>query len=518
VFSSQDIYNKSTAIIQAADKEKSLKTLPTSIIALIAHNVPFQVFPDDDEKTIIARIKAEQTREIDLLAKSSSLKGIEGAIACKKLPDSHDVNILIKKNELIDQANLQMANKISKITEDKNGIDLEIKGNVLSAQLTRIPSGLIKELAERTSKAKAHLLSISVTHNKITSFPEELCQFDQVRYINFSKNELTELPSNFRHFKYLDQLYLDENQFSQFPSVVCELKELTLLSFNRSKFKFIPEKIGLLKNLTKFNLERCENLSTVPASIKYLNKLEILSITGNKFVNYSLSDELVSIFKKTYSYDNLGRGNNYSQFYYSFATPGFSPSVSFSDDFSKHQQLEILEADPSTKKPLSFILLRKEATQILATLPSIMISNTNIKPKTDNLGIEYYKNGEYKEAIKVFKNNVAQTKECDAPSLYNLASALMKLNSEASLIEARGYLVSACILMPSYKTYQTRLEECCSQLKTLLTQSPVNHSHALSSSKSGVASFGHFSGPSLSSSVPSSLDLDKESKKRRKPG
>jgi hypothetical protein len=99
--STQNIYDKSAAIIRAADKQEALKALPTSIIVLIAHGVSFQIFPSDDEKTIIERIKVEQTREINLLARSSSLKGIEGAAACKKLPDSQEVSILIKKMNLL---------------------------------------------------------------------------------------------------------------------------------------------------------------------------------------------------------------------------------------------------------------------------------------------------------------------------------------------------------------------------------------------------------------------------------
>jgi Leucine-rich repeat (LRR) protein len=123
--------------------------------------------------------------------------------------------------------------------------------------------------------------------------------------LNLSQRGLKKVPDGVRRFKNLEVLDLGYNELSELPSWICELKKIKELDIANNKFIKLPDfifNIGTLetldcsaneiqnfeikgdkKLLNQLNLA-FNNLTDLPSNFTYLKKLQIIVLTGNRFI------------------------------------------------------------------------------------------------------------------------------------------------------------------------------------------------------------------------------------------
>jgi Leucine-rich repeat (LRR) protein len=444
-----NIYELSQNILQSDNPQELLSSLPPSILQLIANQVPLEILPDDTEISLLNRVIEQQKKEYKAIS-FTPLKSIYSIIEeYKSFENKNDIEYLIKKNALLEEANLETVNlfnsRISILEDNSHGFNLNLEGTIYHGKLSRIPLSLIDKVIE-INKTKP-LLGINISENKLQIFPDAFTQCKEVNFINISNNQLKNLPTSFVKFINLETLYMDGNKFKTFPETICELKKISYLQMKNNPLQFIPSKINQLRSLENFYLDNCQ-LRTLPRELSQLNQLATLSLNSNRFAIYTFPEELKSILQSTRSYD--GFGSNYNDLYHYFETPEFAPSRDFIDEFKKYKESELTKNLSLTLNHLNTL------AKNICDKDFLIHSHQNLQA----LGLKHYKNNDYQSAAHIYKQLVDETKECEPVSLYNLASSLIKMNEPKNLIQARGYLVSACILSNNNSKYQKKLKEC----------------------------------------------------------
>ncbi|WP_017852740.1 leucine-rich repeat domain-containing protein [Leptospira interrogans serovar Szwajizak] len=123
-----------------------------------------------------------------------------------------------------------------------------------------------KDLAKALQNpSKVFILNLSF--NRITIFPKEIGQLQNLKSLDLSGNQLTTLPAEIGQLKNLKELHLNGNQL-----------------------KTLPKEIGQLQKLEKLNLDgdqlitfsKGNQLTTLPAEIGQLKNLKELHLNGNQ--------------------------------------------------------------------------------------------------------------------------------------------------------------------------------------------------------------------------------------------
>lgn len=174
---------------------------------------------------------------------------------------------------------------------------------------------------------KDSVISLSLVNKGLTTLPNEILLFKNLKVLDISSNNINNLPDWLGKMACLEELYCRSNKIDKLPLDICNLKNLTVLDFwnnnvvsipsclstssikkinfgmnslsyiPKSIFKIshleelnlsnnsiteVPLEVGLLKSLTNFDLSY-NKLSQLPNSVKEIKTLQIVNIQGNYF-------------------------------------------------------------------------------------------------------------------------------------------------------------------------------------------------------------------------------------------
>ena len=139
----------------------------------------------------------------------------------------------------------------------------------------------------------------------LTAFPEQLYQLaDTLEVLDLSGNQLTTLPDELTRFTQLRILFASNNPFTELPRVLGRMPQLEMVGFKACQIRDVPadslppplrwliltdnqigelpETLGNRPRLQKLMLA-CNQLSALPHSLAQCDKLELLRISGNQF-------------------------------------------------------------------------------------------------------------------------------------------------------------------------------------------------------------------------------------------
>ncbi|XDD49463.1 leucine-rich repeat domain-containing protein [Leptospira sp. WS92.C1] len=155
-----------------------------------------------------------------------------------------------------------------------------------------------KKTAEETlAEAKQNPEAVTVLDlgmQKITSFPEEICNFPNLKRLDLRLNSLSSLPDTIGNCKNLEQLNVFGNDLTTFPSSLSKLKKLKILLTGNndlivlpSELLFLPEIKTIYADQNKLTLRETD--IEILASLPNLEELDLNLNAGIKTlpVNYT---------------------------------------------------------------------------------------------------------------------------------------------------------------------------------------------------------------------------------------
>lgn len=218
------IYLLAQTILKSDNKQELLNHLPLNILQLIAHQVPLQIFSDDTENTIINRVIEQQKNEYEVISYSTGESIYSLVDQYKILENKNDIEHIIKKNILLENANLEIAKSFNEreaiLKKYSHGFHLNLEGTTYDGKLSRIPLSLINQVIEVNKTTP--LLGINLSYNEIQVFPDALSECQEIDFINISDNQFKTLPESFAKLVNIETIYMCNNQFKIFPEVICE--------------------------------------------------------------------------------------------------------------------------------------------------------------------------------------------------------------------------------------------------------------------------------------------------------
>ena len=139
---------------------------------------------------------------------------------------------------------------------------------------------------------------LDVSHNLLTSLPDEIGNCPSLVEIRLNGNQIERLPESIGMLENLESLNLSSNQLETLPRNLSGLRILKSLNLESNNIHTIPDSIGHLEMLSDLNLAKNQIQNIEPGSLENLRSLVQLDIHQNKlthFVSVPASDQLDSI-------------------------------------------------------------------------------------------------------------------------------------------------------------------------------------------------------------------------------
>jgi len=136
---------------------------------------------------------------------------------------------------------------------------------------------------------------LDLSHNMITSIPNEFCLMKSLAWLDISYNNIQDLPAQFgllsslhtlkashnkmsaipttfQYLRDLEELFLSSNEFHDFDSILCEhLPKLRVIELESNRIKHLPPEICSMSHIEELNL-RHNNIQSVPLKLaSYVN-------------------------------------------------------------------------------------------------------------------------------------------------------------------------------------------------------------------------------------------------------
>lgn len=118
---------------------------------------------------------------------------------------------------------------------------------------------------------------LSITWDKLKSFPEEVFQFVNLQHLDLMDNEITSIPNQIGQLKNLQILFLSNNKINSLPEELKQLTHLEDLHLERNRMESLPDWIAELKSLKKVGLR--DNKLSVEAIDALDKKFEKIKVT-----------------------------------------------------------------------------------------------------------------------------------------------------------------------------------------------------------------------------------------------
>jgi len=124
---------------------------------------------------------------------------------------------------------------------------------------------------------------LDLSKNKLSTLPETIYQFKNLRELNLSQNKFTSLPDNF-YFPNLQILNLEKNDLDTFSSSICQNTQLRNLYLGKNDIHYLPECIGNLQELVTIDIW-FNPLKDLPMALTTMRKLRAIDMRGVTYSN-----------------------------------------------------------------------------------------------------------------------------------------------------------------------------------------------------------------------------------------
>ncbi|KAK6766366.1 hypothetical protein RB195_025959 [Necator americanus] len=151
--------------------------------------------------------------------------------------------------------------------------------------------------------AFANLVSLDVSNNGLSFFPEDIGKMVHLRNLVARNNLIEELPKSMTNLENMETLYLSGNRFETVPPVLFSMHRLRVLHLGGNRIENVPYAIGTLLRLEILYLGG-NLLKEVPATIGRLQRLSSLSLCDNQL------ETIPSTFGELRNLESLSLHNN----------------------------------------------------------------------------------------------------------------------------------------------------------------------------------------------------------------
>ena len=210
-----------------------------------------------------------------------------------------------------------------------------------------------------------NLRELFLHRNCLEAVPLQLCKLARLEVLWLNSNKLTSLPNEISQLKTLKRLHLDYNFIEEFPSALCELTSLEVLYMNNNSLRSIPEDIGKLKNLKRLYLQH-NKISDIPRGVCLLTNIETLLLDHNE-ITHIKSDFQVYQTEREQASANISVKNN------PFVTPQSKLKLSTGSLHPRTQSLTLQNRRCSQQQQGDKGRLERRAR---ASLPHVQLDTT----------------------------------------------------------------------------------------------------------------------------------------------
>eukprot|EP01132_Coremiostelium_polycephalum_P005345 gene5345-6667_t len=223
-----------------------------------------------------------------------------------------------------------------------------------------ISSNLIQTLPSTISKLKS-LKQLNISRNKLTELPlgfrhltklhKLSMDYNQIGVIHekimvnlcrlakltISNNKLKSFPYSVNHLGSLIELNLSQNQLETLPDSICFLTNLKKLNLNHNNIKTLPENIGFLTKLVDLQLYN-NQLSCFPHSFLKCRSIREIGVDGNKLPSiYYLGIKAIRYHLKNPNSDLI------DSFQFDESVSSFQPSTNPRKNWESNTELQKLQ-------------------------------------------------------------------------------------------------------------------------------------------------------------------------------
>jgi len=178
-------------------------------------------------------------------------------------------------NAKVREAKLMLRREIDRIGGEI--VDLgnhKFKLNFKSINIRKLPEVLFEDPFVYEYCVQS-LVSMNVSHNKLTEIDDELGDFIAIENLDLSHNKLKKLPRTFSQFTSLVKLNVTYNQLKKLPKNLHKCTKLEIFYAEHNFIKFLPKNLGFLPSAVFVNLSDNKLLS-IPSSMYSVKKLLVL--------------------------------------------------------------------------------------------------------------------------------------------------------------------------------------------------------------------------------------------------
>lgn len=130
----------------------------------------------------------------------------------------------------------------------------------------------------------ANVTSLNFGGNRISSLPDELILFQQLRILFFANNSFDSIPEVLSNLKSLYMVSFKSNKLKEI-SETCLSSSIEWLILTDNELTSLPLSIGSLTKLRKCMLAG-NKLSFLPTTMKHCQKLELIRLAANNFTDF----------------------------------------------------------------------------------------------------------------------------------------------------------------------------------------------------------------------------------------
>jgi hypothetical protein len=121
----------------------------------------------------------------------------------------------------------------------------------------------------------------------LNNLPESIKELKMLHTLFLQENNISLIPESIGNLNSLKVLQLSRNKINTLPKSFWKLKKLTTLYLRNNPINIIPENIGKLESLERLELDECDNITSLPSSLKNLKNLKIISFDGLQYSEFS---------------------------------------------------------------------------------------------------------------------------------------------------------------------------------------------------------------------------------------
>jgi Leucine-rich repeat (LRR) protein len=121
----------------------------------------------------------------------------------------------------------------------------------------------------------------------ITTLPDEILIFKNLRVLSLRKNKLKDLPGCIAKLPKLEEIFLENNELESLPYCIYHAASLKKLSLNNNRIDTLLPEIGNLRTLEELIISN-NSIHALPEELFLLDKLKVLEVNNNRLTEINM--------------------------------------------------------------------------------------------------------------------------------------------------------------------------------------------------------------------------------------